>query len=342
MAAKPVEQPFLGERDLKALRELVGYARSVAGIQRGEIARKAQVSPGDIDNFIRTRRRADGANQYRSKRPSFLFQLRILRYLGSPEAETRLKKPADLFESLARTNLQILKPKIELASLMSDDDESLFRHLYRIEALDDSTCREMASEIEGNYLMYRFSSNGRSVVPSFIEVKPYNCYSKVTAFNHYKLEDHSVRFTNGIVLAAGGDYIFNGLIHGTGKRPPDKYVGTKIIILKRGPYPRATSFSGVFLSRSEKGDYEFGATYIKRTPDEYSRKVLENAPRTPSPPQLEAFCLSGVDFERKVRTIQSSVILDNAPLKTEQISQRRSATPTVDFFADPYLGKPSG
>jgi hypothetical protein len=259
-------RPLLSDEEVEALRTLVSFIRR--DMSRAELAAKADVSPVDLDNFITLRSGTSEKRTYKTKRPSEIFQIKMLQYLSSHQA-FRIKVGAN--SSLAYQAYTRLERKLDFATYFSSGADTMYRFFDGLGVLSVNICRQISKELAGNYYMYRYGSGDGNIVKTFIRVHGFDVYQKVPRFEHFKKEKNgNIRYSSGIIMDLGGRYVFSGLISGKGGQSANEYVGVKIIILNHGSFGSKTDYHGMYVSCDDARNYDFGAAVVVKTPDNYA------------------------------------------------------------------------
>lgn len=212
MARPRRQSALLPGYDIEHLRRVLIYAREGLSLTRGDIAKAADVSAFDLDNFTALDPRSTSKpKKYKSYNPRLEFQRRALYFvLNSPEiataATTRGSPIKKSFQALNKYRSKVTEPR---------DEDILFHHLTDIRAINSlRDCIRISDKLAGNYYLYRTLSKTNKVARAHLEIRKFDVYNKVPKFVHRRKDDDDKRviFSKGTILDLNNRYIFHGLV----------------------------------------------------------------------------------------------------------------------------------
>jgi hypothetical protein len=306
MARPRRQSALLPGNDIEHLRRILIFARDSLSLSRSEIAKAADVSAFDLDNFTLSDPRSNSEpRKFKSLNPKLEFQRRALYFvLNNPKIARAASDP----DSPIRKSMEVLNGYRSNVTEPKDED-TLYRHLVKIKAVSSiDECVKITDRLAGNYYVYRTLARTNKIVKAHMQISSFDVYNKVPRFVHRRRDDNdsSIIRSKGTILDMNGRYILHGLVFGSDDYESRSPLGVKLMIVNHGGMDQ--SFEGIFLSCNEVGRYEFGKVKILKTPDAYSADRIRNVERDEINFRFDELILTPVNWKETLPHLMHALV----------------------------------
>lgn len=247
--------------EIDALRAVIAWAEDAGPWPINRLAEEADVHPHDVRNFLAG-----------SRRPRHGPGLRML-WFAARLKQSAFPKPAEI-----QAGIETLSRATDRLATFEPDNDYFFRHLQRLDLMDEEKCKAVCADISGHYYSHRLSRNPGNIIRShydFLAFTPYNRLPHViNRLKYGSVDDPTAveRTAEGQLIQMADTMVLIGFVYRgyrrVGRRPQDgiKYDGIQINLFPAGQMGRdpPSVIEGLFLSYVYNERYEMGRMKLVR------------------------------------------------------------------------------